>query len=391
MSVVQLTRIVAFASGAVLLCACPPRRSVDQQLPAGSPWVNPARPALPSGVDTNDATAYFAFGTSSIYAHPDTAAAAFYWATQLDPWRADAYYARAIALMRTLMEPRGALKIWVPKRRLRESEIQVVDSLQRAAYDLNPFIQRRFDYLLGPPIVPLICDRILDVKSAGFCFLYKGNLVMAVRRLGEALKKKPKDIDLHYIRAQLFFRLFQFDSAASELGILADTLERRQTKKAMMYVSRATIFYAQGMAYTEHGDTARAREAYERALVEDLAFHMASVRLAGHALATNDTAAALNHLAHAINVRPAEAPLRLYYGVLLSQQKRRREAADQFMRAIEINPYYAPPYLHLGRLLERSDPENAMISYETYLSRAVQSDSTREWVAQRVQQLGRSP
>ena len=387
----QLTGIVAIAFGAVLLCACARPRPVDQPLPAGSPWVQPARPALPSGADTNDATAYSMLGTSTIVAHPDTAAAAFYWAIQLDPWRADAYYARAIALVRTLMEPRGGFNIWVPKRRLRESELQVVDSLHRAAYDLNPFIDRRLDHLLGPPIVPLICDRILDVKSAGMCFLYKGNRTMAVRRLGEALKKKPKDIDLHYIRAQLFFRLLQFDSAASQLGILADSLEKRQIKKAMVYVSRAAIFYAQGMAYTEHGDTAKAREAYERALVENLAFHMASVRLAGHALATSDTSAALNHLAHAITVRPADAPLRLYYGVLLSQRKQRREAADQFMRAIEINPYYAPPYLHLGRLLERSDPENAMTSYETYLSRAVQSDSTREWVARRVQQLGRSP
>jgi tetratricopeptide (TPR) repeat protein len=384
-------RVVALVSAVVVLWACGPRIQPGQPFPAGSLWVAPDRPALPAEADSNDATAYFTFGTMNLYGQPDTAAAAFYWATRLDPWRADAYYARAIALVRSLMEPTGVMKIWVPKRRLRENELKVIDSLYHHAYDLNPFIDRRFDHLLGPPVVLLICDRVVNVKSAGLCFLHKGDYVMAVRRLGEALKKKPKDIDLHYLRAQGFFRLFQFDSAARELNVLADSLEKRQIKKAMMYVSRAAIFYAQGMAYTEHGDTTKAREAYERALVEDLSFHMASVRLAGHALTVGDTAAALSHLAHAIGVRPADAPLRLFYGVLLSQRNQRREAADQYMRAMDLNPYYAPPYMHLGHLLERSDRENAITSYQIYLERAARSDTTRHWVAERLRSLQAAP
>jgi tetratricopeptide (TPR) repeat protein len=391
MSLVQQVRIAALSLGAVALLACGSRRESGEPFPAQSPWVAPERPVLPAGADTNNASAYFLFGELAIYAKPDTAAAAFYWATRLDPWRAKAYYARAIALVRSLMAPHPGTSIWVPKRRLRETEMQVIDSLYRVAYNLNPFIDRRLDYLIGPPVQFLICGRVRDPISAGICFLHKREYAEAVRSLGAALKKKPKEIDLHYLRAQAFFRLLQFDSAATELRLLADSLESRQTKKAMMYVSRAAIFYAQGMAYTEHGDTTKARDAYERALVEDLSFHMASVRLAGHALTTGDTAAALNHLAHAVGVRPADVPLRLYYGIALSNKNQRREAAEQYMRAIEINPYYAPPYLHLGRLLEQSDLENAVTSYHMYLGLASQSDSTRNWVVQRLHRLESPP
>jgi tetratricopeptide (TPR) repeat protein len=384
-------RHVAFAAAALLLAACGSRREAGEPFPAQSPWVAPSRPALPAEADTNDARAYFLLGTTTIYARPDTAAAAFYWATQLDPWRADAYYARGVALVRSLMEPHPGTSIWLPKRRIRKHEIQVIDSLHRVAYDLNPFIHRRFDYLVGPPVQLLMCERMRDPRSSGMCFLHKNDYVKALRSFGEAVKKTPKDIDLHYLRAQMFFHLFQFDSAATELRILADSMESRQTKKAMIYVSRAAVFYAQGMAYTEHGDTAKAREAYERALVEDLSFHMASVRLAGQALATGDTTAALAHLAHAVSVRPGDVPLRVYYGFMLSHANQRREAADQYLRAIKDNPYYAPPYLHLARLLERSDVENAVTSYQLYLTRAPRSDSTRAWVVERLNHLEKSP
>lgn len=387
----QCLGIRGLVMSAVVLSSCGSPGGVEEPFPAESPWASPARPALPPEADTNDATAYYSFGASTIYAKPDTAAAAFYWATRLDPWRADAYYARSVALLRSLMAPWRGTGIWTPKRRPHENEREVIDSLNRVAYDLNPFIDRRYDYLLGPPVILLNCKRILNLTSAGMCSLHKGDYVDAVRILAEALKRKPGEIELHYFRAQTFFRLFQFDSAANELRILADSLEGRQIRKVMMYLSRAGIFYAQGMAYTQHGDSTKAREAYERALVEDLSFHMASVRLSGHALATGDTATALTHLAHAVALRPTDVALRLYYGVVLSYQRQRREAADQYLRAIEINPHYAPPYLYLGRLLERSDLENAITAYHMYLGRVTQADSTRTWVVERLRALGSPP
>ena len=388
--VLRRLSIGALGSSAVLLWACGSRREINDALPAQSSWVAPPRPVLPAEADTNDSRAYFFFGTIMIGPRPDTAAAAFYWAAQLDPWNADAYYARAVALLRTLMEPLPGTSVLAPKRQLLEQEAQVIDSLHHAAYDLDPFFDHRFDHLVGPPLEFLYCEGLRDKRRSGMCSLYKNDYDKALRSFGEALKKTPKEIELHYLRAQMFYRLRHFDSAATELRVLADSMEGRQTKKAMLYISRAAIFYAQGMAYTQHRDTTRAREAFERALVEDLSFHMASVRLAGHALVMGDTTAALTHLAHAVSLRPADARLRVYYGITLASANRGREAAEQFMGAIDANRHYAPAYLHLGRVLERTDLAQAATAYERYLARAPRGDSTRAWTEKRLNSLGKS-
>src|SRR5688572_6835697 len=98
-----LVKCAAFAVAALLLSSCGSSRSAPGDVfPAQSVWSSPPRPRLRASADTNDANAYYLQGVGAIAFRPDTAAAAFYWVTQLDPWRADAYYARAVALMRTL-------------------------------------------------------------------------------------------------------------------------------------------------------------------------------------------------------------------------------------------------------------------------------------------------
>jgi tetratricopeptide (TPR) repeat protein len=391
--VVTYARIAAFTLILVVAWSCSSSQGrAGEPFPAQSPWVSPPRPLLSPEADTNDAGVYYLRGATTIAFLPDTAAAAFYWVTQIDPWRADAYYARSVALMRTLWAPNRHAGMWLPKRKLRENEIQVIDSLNRVAYELDPYTDRRFDHLLGPPVGFFVCDRARDAMSAGLCFMQLGNFAESVQKLGAALKKDPKQISLHYVRAQAYFQLGHFDSAAAELGVLADSLGNRQEKElTAFYVSRATIYYAQGMAYTQLDDTASARSAYERALVEDLGFHMASVRLAGRALAMADTAAALNHLAHAVAVSPSDAPLRYYYGLVLDHNKQAKEAEEQYRQAIEINPHFAPPYLHLGRLLEGRDLGSAVASYDTFLMRSARSDTTRAWVMQRLRRLVGAP
>ena len=377
----------------VALAACgggTPR--VAEPLPAQSVWVSPERPRLPAVADTNDPTAYYQRGAATIGYRADTAAAAFYWAARLDPWRADAHYARSVALMRTLWAPHRRTHIFVPTRRLRANEIRIIDSLNHLAYDLNPFIDRDFDYLLGPPVGAYVCGRVRDAMSAGLCFMRLGDFGKSVEKLSAALIKDPKHISLHYLRAHAYFQLGAYDSAATDLGVLADSLGNRQEKElTAFYVSRATIYYAQGMAYMQLDDTAAARQSYERALVEDLGFHMASVRLAGRALSMADTAAALRHMAHAVGVSPTDAPLRYYYGLILDHDGQPREAEEQYRQAIEINPHFAPPYMHLGRLLERHDLGSAVASYETFLQRSPLSDTTRAWVVRRLRGLVGSP
>jgi Tfp pilus assembly protein PilF len=270
--------------------------------------------------------------------------------------------------------------------------MRVIDSLNQIAYRLDPYVDRRFDRLVGPPVSPAMCTRVRNAISAGMCFMQFGNYEKSVERLGAALRKDPEQIYLHYLRAQAHFQIGQFDSAAAELGVLADSLGKRQEKEInAFYVSRATIYYAQGMAYMQLADTTAARGAYERALVEDLSFHMASVRLAGRALSEGDTTNAIQHLAHAVTVSPSDAPLRYYYGLVLDHAKQYREAEAQYRQAIDINPHYAPPYLQLGRLLESNDLASAVASYDTFLMRSPQRDTTRAWVTDRLKRLIGAP
>ena len=379
----------AFLMGLAIASGCGSRgRDTEEPFPAQSIWVSPSRPRLDAQADTNDPSAYFERGRATLMFRPDTAAAAFYWTTRLDPWRADGYYGRAIALLRTLWGPGMNTNLWEAKRRPSENQLRIVDSLNHIAYELNPYTDRQFDDVVGAPSGLINCERMRDQLSAGICFMHSGNFALSVQKLTAALAKDPKRIELHYLRAQAHYQLGHFDTAATELGVLADSLERRQeTKLTPFYVSRATIFYAQGMAYIQRDDTAAARVAYERALVEDLGFHMASVRLAGRALSTGDTTAALSHLAHAVIVSPTDAPLRMYYGIILSARRQSEEARDQFLKAIEINPDYAQPYMHLAQEIESTDLGSAVASYETFLLRSAMSDSSRAWVERRLQKL----
>ena len=379
----------AYLVGLVIASGCGSRgRDVEEPFPASSIWVSPSRPRLNAEADTNDPNAYFELGRSTIMFRPDTAAAAFYWTARLDPWRADAYYARAVALMRTFWGPGNYTNLWEPKRRPRENHLRVIDSLNHAAYKLNPYTDRQFDDVVGAPSGLFNCERMRDPLSAGICFMHSGNFALSVQRLSAALTKDPKRIELHYLRAQAHYHLGHFDTAATELGVLADSLERRQeTTLTRFYVSRATIFYAQGMAYIQRDDTAAARTSYERALEEDLGFHMASIRLAGRALSTGDTTSALSHMAHAVAVSPTDAPLRLYYGIILSARNQTAEAREQFLKAIEINPDFAQPYMYLAQEIEKTDLGSAVASYETFLLRSAKSDSSRAWVERRLQRL----
>jgi tetratricopeptide (TPR) repeat protein len=92
-----------------------------------------------------------------------------------------------------------------------------------------------------------------------------------------------------------------------------------------------------------------------------------------------------------VTVSPSDAPLHYYYGLVLDHAKQYREAEAQYRQAIDINPHYAPPYLHLGTLLERHDLGSAVASYDTFLLRSAKSDTTRVWVTNRLRRLVGAP
>src|SRR5580765_4192997 len=154
----------------VVACAAPtpPRLS---SAPLDPSWVSPTRPRLPSASDTNSADAYEQWGRSMVAYAPDSAAAAFYWASRLDPWRPAPYYERGIALLMTHAErPNvGANMLpWAMNKELSEAELSLVDSLNELAMLRDPFMERSLDGFLSGSPPPSMVNRMRDVAQRGY-------------------------------------------------------------------------------------------------------------------------------------------------------------------------------------------------------------------------------
>src|SRR3989442_14945342 len=106
--------------------------------------------------------------------------------------------------------------------------------------------------------------------------------------------------------------------------------------------------YAIGIVRVNQGDFPSARDAFGRALTENLAFYWAHARLAGVDLALHDTAAALTELGLAVEIEPNDPALRLYNGYVLRLARRYTEAVAELDVAIRLHPDFAPPPLHLA-------------------------------------------
>jgi Tfp pilus assembly protein PilF len=127
------------------------------------------------------------------------------------------------------------------------------------------------------------------------------------------------------------------------------------------------MHYALAIALVQKDDP-RAREHFEAALVEDLSFYMARVRLAGLALKRADTTAALASLAQAVELKNDDAALQYFDGVLL-RSRDRVAATAALQRAVELAPEFAPPHLQLGVLAEvRGDTASAIAAYARFIA-----------------------
>lgn len=88
----------------------------------------PERPKLDAQADTNDSRVYDRRAMDRLRDDPQKAADALYWSTRLEPTRADALYARRVAL--SLADPSQLSRSWSGDRRTIESKkIRQIDSL----------------------------------------------------------------------------------------------------------------------------------------------------------------------------------------------------------------------------------------------------------------------
>jgi tetratricopeptide (TPR) repeat protein len=370
----------------------------------------PTRPKLPFTADTNNADAYYRLGHESIVRDPRLAAEAFYWATRLNPHAAHAFYGLYAA--RLLANPRQLARHLDDDRTAGESpQAKQLDSLIVRALMLDPFLYRKYEHLLlrryfehsivtSPLVVGVPSRAAVDrefgkwlaaapvaIKAwAAYC---EGRFSDALRDYAEAVQKAKQKAYLRSERGRIFYLTDQQDSALAEFARALDELRKRDSRELVVaYTSKALLEHSTAKIHDRLGDVAAAREAYGRALQEDMAFYPAHLSLGVLALQDGDTATALSELGLATQIRGDEPMLRLFFGYLLANANRFAEAEAQLTKAIELEPYYARSYQLLGQVYQtQRKSAEAIVQYEAYLARAALADAPREDVAHQLEVL----
>lgn len=368
----------------------------------------PKRPRLPGEADTNNASAYHYFGNSVLLRDPKQAADAYYWATRLNPRLAEAYYNRRIALL--LENPRRLAQYWRGQKSVVQSaEMQRIDSLYWRALMLNPALPQRFERELILAMIRSNIDPSANVSPAELEMEFdtyvrglmraddlrarmaqsRGDDQRALRLYASAAKQDPKVADIRVARGRLFLQLGMADSAISELTQALDMMRKEDKKEfVVFYNSKAMLETTIGIAHQQLSNLPAARDAFGRALQEDLAYYPAHVWLGYVALELRDTTTALAELDLAVQLRADDGVLRDQYGYALLIAGKADAAIEQLKKAAELEPYYALPQWHLGEAYEAaSNTKNALEAYRLFLVRAGNADPNRETVSKRIAAL----
>ena len=356
----------------------------------------PKRPPL-SGADTNQAAAYYTYGLSMLEQDPQKAADAFYWAARIEPDWAQPLYAGRIAFL-LAADDRFVIGYMDGERSFtRSKDAKHIDSLELRARMLDPFLERDLDKTLLMRYMRALFDE--DQKSFGGSddrvqtqrFQYylekywrtdappgrKAMVAVSEHRFPDALdayrlalsQDRDHQAGIHEARARIFYAMGNGDSARAEMTQAITSLRQKDAKELVwLYESKSVLEHFIGLTYERQNQIGPAREAYGRALQEDLSYYPAHMRLGSIALSAGDTATALSEMDLAAQIKEDEPVLQATYGTVLAQTGHIPEAAQHLHRAVELDPYYASPYYVLGRVDEfAGKPADAISDYRAYL------------------------
>lgn len=331
----------------------------------------PARPALPRGADPNDWESYFEVGNHLFSRLPRQASAAYYWASRLDPTRAEPLFARWASFFAGYD---GLFLDYVTGDAVVHSRPDVLanDSLVMRAYRRNPFVHRGMEVGLYAQVQ----HRLYWNGELGALMEYgDGDFARAAQRFARMRDNPDRGTQYRHWRVLSLVGAGQADSAIVELTDLLRVLREGDARRLRpFYESKALHEYALGMLHEAANRRDQARSAFERALEEDLSFYPARAGLARLSLSernTAATAAAVSHLAEAVTIAPEDGVMHYEYGNALLAGSKVEEAIVQYRRAIELEPYFADPYLRLGVALQATGQKEAAAgAYQAYLERA---------------------
>ena len=359
----------------------------------------PRRPSLKVEADTNSAIDYFWYGMSQLAKEPERAAAAFYWASRIDPYWADPLYARYVALL--VAQPYRLLDAYMTKRTedLREPRLRAIDSLFYAALLRNPWVNRRMERTLIATWLQVELDggsipRYMrqDNPALGAWLSYtEGKFEESAAQYAAALTKDPDDHLLRFWRALPFLALDRNDSA---IAAVRDGLSAYRTSAAenlsFRYVGHPFMEYSLGLLFEYVHQPDSAQVAYERSLLDDLTFYPAHHKLGSLRLAAGDTAGALAEFEQAATLAPND-PIILYeFGMLSLAAGQANAGFGLLQRASEAEPFFVPAHFALARVYDQSGfVDEAVQEYRAFLRLAPRTMATQAAaVRQRLAALG---
>jgi len=341
------------------------------------------RPSLPRDKDPNDWEAYYNLGVEQLGHSSSRAEAAFVWAAHLRPDRPEPLYGQWLAI-HIRDTHRFERYLQDDEKTLRDPEVMRGDSLRAAAFRRNPFVHQGLIVLLWDRLPGQWPD---DALTRAWLALGRANLPDAAHEFGLLIRRNPEKYGhLRLVRASALVKLHQFDSAATEISALL-AQERAQDTKSLGngYESKEMLEYALGLLQLNMRNVAAARDAFGRATVENAGFAPAHALLGEIAVAAKDTATALLEFGLAAETDPTDVEILIGYGKALRVAGRPVDAAEQFRKAVALEPYYAESSLNLALALEEAGERGgAADAYGQFLSKSMQSDSRRSAVEQRL-------
>lgn len=328
----------------------------------------PRRPALPQGLDTLDSRAYYSWANDT-QSDWKKKAAGFYWASRLEPdeflYRVAVYFG---LLGRQSPEWRSEYYRGT-KYVVRSKEARRIDSVWAAVLIRHPFPIRNANCYLVEGL-----DRYRDRLQAGLIHYVNGCYGPADDAFAEALAEDSSQMEIHLWRANASYYLGRYDRAVTETQIVIDTLRARDAKYlTRIYESKEMLEYAVGMIHLRARRLDAAREAFGRALTENLAFYMAHARLGEIASGEGRLQAAATEYGLAAELAPDDGTMHYDRGETLVRMGFFDKAEGPLREAIRLEPYWAQPYFQLGLALEGQEKlAEAVTAFEDFLARCPQ-------------------
>ena len=383
----------------LLLLALVPGARLPAQL---NPHTIPRRPRLAAAADTNSAVEYFYYGLGQLSKEPERAAAAFYWASRIDPYWADPLYGRYVALL--MAQPYNLINAYITLKPedQHEPRLRAIDSLKYRALLRDPWINRRMEHSLiltwlqtetqGEQIPRYLRDQY---PALGAWMSYtEGKFEEAAAQYAIAIAKDPDNRTWPLERARAFVALGQDDSAETVVraAVLAFRLADADTLN-LFYVGYPFLEYSLATLFERSDQLDSAQAAYGRALLDDLTFSPAHRRLASLRLRTGDTTGALAEFAQAVDLAPNDAVTLYDYAILAFATGQPDSVETMLRRATAAEPFFVAPHLALARLYDLSGyPAEAIVEYRAFLRLAPHTLAAQvAAVRARLTQLGAAP